>query len=357
MKFSVASRIRLATLALALGAGTAAHAQQPPPVPAAIATLARAVAAELVMHCPLADADDTAAFESCRAALEGGSLLRGALPERVLWGREAAAQGLAQAPLTQLAPETWTHLYAPLFMFNGNHQVEWVAAENQFVIRLEAAFRNRLAPGQFPYPFWHEPAKWSAYQQANGLLLWVQPQTARIHVAQFTDGAPTALLQEVRPVARQFDGLWLWTDAGGRTQPAVTLFDGLYRPENPYRGALDRHYRDLALQLREAQCSSCHVPSNPGQSRRLVLLSSPAHVAGEIDRVIRAVRDERPAGARHALGAEDRQWLLKSAEAFRDTVSSAREWEREAARREGTRAWRPAQRDATMGAAGLPPQP
>lgn len=139
-------------------------------------------------------------------------------------------------------------------------------------------------------------------------------------------------------------------------QPAVTLFDGLYRPENPYRGALDRHYRDLALQLREAQCSSCHVPSNPAQSRRLVLLSSPAHVAGEIERVIRAVRDgQAPApAARHALAAEDRQWLLRSAEAFRDAVRAAREWEVEAARREGIRAAPPASRDAAMGAARAP---
>jgi hypothetical protein len=26
---------------------------------------------------------------------------------------------------------------------------------------------------------------------------------------------------------------WLWTDADGRTQPQVTLFDGLYQPAIP----------------------------------------------------------------------------------------------------------------------------
>jgi hypothetical protein len=316
------------------------------PVPATIASMARGIAAELMMHCPLADADDAAAFESCRQGLAGEGVLHSHLPNRVLWGHHGSTSAaLRQGGMTQLAPEVWTQLYAPLFMFNGNHQVEWVGAENQFVIRLEAAFRNRLAPGQFPHPFWHDPAQWAAYQHTNGVLLWVQPQTGRIHVAQFTERAPTPLLQPVEAVARRFDGQWLWTDAGGRTQPAVAQFDALYRAENPYLRSLDRQYRDLSLHMREAQCSGCHVPSNPSGAQRLVILSSPAHTAGEIDRLIQAVRSGSVPGndgASHALSAEDRQWLLQSAEAYRDTVRAARGWEREAARRERSMAWQPA---------------
>ena len=349
MKFT-ASHMRAAVLAAAVLLAPCAHAQQPPKVPPAIAGMARAIAAELMMHCPLADADDAAAFEGCRAALDEGGVLRKSLPEIVLWGREAAegASGLERSAFTQLAPELWTRLYAPLFMFNGNHRVEWVAAENQFVIRLEAAFRNRLAPGQFPYPLWHDAATWSAYQHANGLLLWVQPQTARIHVAQFTERAATPLLQTVQPLDRRFEGQWLWTDAGGRTQPAVTLFDGHYRSENPFRAAIDRSYRDLALQLREASCSGCHAPDNAGHSRRLVLLSSPAHAAGEIDRVIRVVQEPGTRWKAHALSAEDRQWLLQSAESFRDTVRSARAWETEVAGRERRHDWQPRERAVSL---------
>lgn len=333
MKLSIASMMRAAALLAALALAAPADAQQQD-VPAAVASLARAIAAELVMQCPLSDADDASAFEGCRAALDEGSVLRAALPERLLWGRETAgAANLAQSGLTQLAPEVWARLYAPLFMFNGNHRVEWMPAENQFVIRLEAAFRNRLPQGLFPYPFWHEQATWNAYQHANGLLLWVQPQTARVHVAQFTDRAGTPLLQQVQPLARHFDGQWLWTDAGGRVQPAAAHFDGLYRPENPYRAALDRQYRDLALQLRESQCSACHMPASAPAGPPRALLSSGAHVAGEIDRLIRTVREAKPdtTPAPHALTAEDRQWLLMSAEAFRDTVRAARTWERGAA--------------------------
>lgn len=323
---SVSATLCGAALAAAALLAAPARAASATPVPPAMASLARAIAAELVMHCPLADADDTEAFESCRAALDDRGALRSALPAVMLWGREdqPGTASLGRARFTELAPELWARLYAPLFMFNGNHEVEWVPGENQFVIRLEAAFRNRLAPGQFPSPFWHDQREWSAYQNTNGLLLWVQPQTGRIHVAQFTDRAGTPLLQPVQPVARTFDGQWLWTDAAGRTQPAVTLLAASASGGNPYRGAVDRQYRDFALQLREAQCSSCHVPSNPAGTRRLVLLSTPAHAAGEIDRVIRLVRD---GGRGHALSAEDRQWLLQSAEAFRDTVQAARAWE------------------------------
>jgi hypothetical protein len=224
-------------------------------------------------------------------------------------------------------------------MFNGRYQVEWVPAEKQFAVRLEAAFRNRLAPGQFPYPFWHDDSKWGTYQNANGFLLWVHPGTLKVQVAQLTDRAQNALLQPVTPVQQaKFDGKWLWTDAAGRTQPAVTLFDGLYRAENPYLRDLDRQYRDLALQMRESQCTNCHVPNNPDKMSRLVLLSTPAHAAGEIDRLIKSVKEDRMPMDEYrnsyALSPEDKTWLLESAEAFRGTVQAARAWEAQATRAE-----------------------
>ncbi len=341
--------IRLAGLlaAAALLTAAPARAQQDTAVPAAVDALARAVAAELLMKCPLANASDAAAFETCRAGLYGGGALRSHLPSFLLWGRQSGNvhATLRQTNLTQFAPDVWTHLYAPLFMFNGNYKVEWVPQEKQFVVRLEAAFRNRLSPGQFPYPFWHEESKWQTYQNANGWLLWVNPKTARIQAVQFTNRAETPMLQAVVPVEHKFDGQWLWTDAGGRTQPAVTLFDGLYRADNPYLRPLDRQYRDLALQMREAQCSSCHVPNNPDKSSRLVLLSTPAHAAGEIDRVIKAVRDDKMPMDEfrnsYALSDEDKKWLLQSAEAFRDTVRAAKDWEAQAARKAPPTALRP----------------
>jgi hypothetical protein len=310
-----------------------ATAQQDHPVPAAVQSMAAAVASELATRCPLAEANDAAAFESCRAALYGPSALRSHLPAVVLWGRQSTNPNatLRQTNLTQFAPDVWTHMYAPLFMFNGRYKVEWVPEERQFVVRLETAFRNRLSPGQFPYPFWHDEAKWTTYQNANGFLLWVHPETARIQAAQFTHRAATPPLHAVQAVEHKFEGKWLWTDTAGQTQPAVTLFDGLYRAENPYLRTLDRQYRDLALQMRESQCTKCHVPNNPDKMSRLVLLSTPAHAAGEIDRLINS----------YALPAEDKKWLLESAEQFRATVQAARAWESQAASRPQPLAWQP----------------
>ena len=337
-----------AALAAALVLPGAARSQQDAPVPAAVQDLARTVAAELAARCPLANAGDVAAFDSCRAALYGNSTLRARLPAVLLWGRQNPDPKvtLRQTHLTQFAPDTWTHLYAPLFMFNGKYQVEWVPHEKQYLVRLEAAFRNRLAPGQFPYPFWHEEAKWATYQNANGFLLWVHPQTARIQVAQFTSRAANPPLQPVELVQHKFEGQWLWTDQSGRTQPTVTLFDGLYRSDNPYLGSLDRQYRDLALQMRESQCTSCHVPNNPDKMSRLVLLSTPAHAAGEIDRLIKSVREDKMPMDEfrnsYALSPENKKWLLESAETFKSTVQAARNWETQAARGTQPVAWQPA---------------
>lgn len=344
---SLSFRNRLLAVLLAASAGSSTFAatgqtntQEKTPLPAEIVRTASDIAAELSTHCPLAAAGDVAAYNACRAALFGPSALRSQLPPFVLWGRQNKAPNatLRQTNMTQFAPDVWTSMYAPLFMFNGRHTVEWVAQERMYLVRLEAAFRNRLAPGQFPYPFWHDDNKWSMYENANGLMLWLGPDNGKIRVAQFTDIAPNARLQTIEPVKyAKYEGPWLWTDEKGQTQPAVTLFDGLYRAENPHLKAMDRQYRDLALQMRESQCISCHVPNNPDKMSRLVLLSTPAHAAGEVDRLIKSVKEDRMPmddfRVSYALPQEAKKWLLDSAEAFRATVQAAQAWELQQARK------------------------
>jgi hypothetical protein len=320
-----------------------AASEAPPPAAAADAVQAQVrraaegIAAELARHCPLAPAGDTEAFNACRKALFGPSTLRSHVAGILIWGRQSknADASLRQTNLTQFAPDVWTGMYAPLFMFNGRHTVEWVAEEKMFLVRLEAAFRNRLPPGQFPYPFWHDDAKWGMYENANAMLLWIAPDTVKIKVAQFTDRAPTARLQPVEAVKHaKHEGAWMWTDESGQTQPKATLFDGVYRADNPYIRAIDRQYRDLALQMRESQCTSCHVPNNPDKISRLVLLSTPAHAAGEIDRLIKSVKEDRmpmdDLRMSYALSAENKKWLLESAETFKTTVKAAQDWEKQA---------------------------
>jgi hypothetical protein len=222
-------------------------------------------------------------------------------------------------------------------MFNGEHQLRWVAREGLFQIRLATAFRNRLTPGQFPYPFWHEAEKWAMYQNASELLLWWDPAGTRVRAAQFTVHGGRAPLQAVQlQPAPAFDGRWMWSDDQGRSQPKVSLFDGLYRADNPWLGRLETRYKALALRLREGQCDNCHVPSNPDKSKRLVLLQTPAHAAAEVQRLLKSVREDRmprdDTGIEVALEAPVKRALLEEGEAFAAVVEAARRWEAEARR-------------------------
>ena len=302
---------------------------------------ARAAAAEIAgaftRHCPVAGTGDQPAFEQCRRGLFGDAALRDSLDGIVLWGRQRdPALSLQASSLTQFAPDVLTGLYMPLFMFDGQHSVRYVASEGLFQLRFATAFRNRLAPGQFPYPFWHDAEKWAMYQGANEVLLWWEPMRGRVKAAQFTvhGTQPPVTVVKRMPAPTDFSGQWMWMDAQGRTQPKATLFDGLYRADNPYLGQLEGSYKRLALRLRQGECDSCHVPSNPGKSKRLVLLQTPAHAAGEIGRLLKAVREDRmprdETGIENPLDAATKKALLEDGEAFATVLDAARQWETQA---------------------------
>jgi hypothetical protein len=123
----------------------------------------------------------------------------------------------------------------------------------------------------------------------------------------------------------------MWTDAAGHRQPQVTLFDGLFRADNPYLAPLDASYRKLALRMREAQCDNCHAPDNADGMKRLVLLQTPAHAAGEIQRLMKAVREDKmprdEVGIEQPLEAKLKRALLESGGAFEALLHSAKGWE------------------------------
>jgi hypothetical protein len=298
-----------------------------------IGAMASRVALELQEVCPPASPADQHAFDQCRRSLFGDSELRRNLAPRLLWGRrnQDAGAALKDTNLTQFAPDVLAGMYFSLFMYSGEHSVEYVERERLYVIRLRAGFRNLLPPGQFPYPFWHDEAKWGVYQAANSVLLWVAPKTAKIVIGQFTErgnGGPLVATQPIRP---KFDGNWMWMDREGRIQPRVTLFDGLFHPDNPYLAKLDFTYRTLALRMRDAQCENCHLPHNPLPMRRLVLMHTPAHAAGEISRLMKAVREDRmpldDTGIEQPLEPALKRALLESGSAFEALVQAAKEWE------------------------------
>ena len=68
-------------------------------------------------------------------------------------------------------------------------------------------------------------------------------------------------------------------------------------------------------------CLECHAPDNQAEMDHLVLLQTPMHASGEIDRVIKEVRNgEMPrddVGLRKEIDPELRADILRTAEEFR----------------------------------------
>jgi hypothetical protein len=298
-----------------------------------VETVAAQIAAEMARLCPASEPGDQAAFDACRAALYRDSQFKRSLTDYVLWGRQRDPMvPLKDATLTQFAPDVLAGMYVPLFMFNGKYSVNYVEREGLYQIRLQTAFRNALAPGQFPYPFWHEAEKWAIYEKANELILWWDATADRVKVAQFTVfGANPPIRASAHVTRPAFDGQWRWTDAQGRSQPAVTVFDGLLHADNPYIGKLDVAYKSLALRLREGQCFQCHVPNNPDGMKKLVLLQTPMHAAAEIKRVMKSVREDRMPrdefGIENPLDARTRAALLDEGATFEKLLELAGQWE------------------------------
>ena len=275
------------------------------------------------------------AFVQCRERLAAAPLLRQTLSRAVLWGGEHRELPLDLQPTTRFDPTVFVRLYLPLFMYGASSEVE-VTSGGGAVLRVPVAFRNRLRPGQFPYPFWHAADKWTAYQASRQLVFHLAPADA--------SAAATVVQRSERPLADAFastapvlpppfDGKWMWTDAEGRAQPTVTLFDGYYRRDNPQLAALDQSYRALAEEIRAQDCLSCHVPSNPDRMRPLTLLQTPAHAAGEARRVLNSVSNNKMP---HAIWGDAnpippgpaRDRFLARAQAFVAAVDAAEAWER-----------------------------
>jgi len=329
----------IASLAfIALPAAAAPADFDPAAQQSKVESFAAELAAELSTLCPAAEPGDQAAFERCRQGLFSDSLLKRSFPPVALWGRVNPDKAIKDSTLTQFSPDVLTGMYVPLFMFNGKYTVSYDQREKMYFVGMEAGFRNRLAPGEFPYPFWHEANKWNTYQGANLVKFWLDPKQVKIKIGQFTDRGPANSMTASKPVAHEFGGKWMWTDAQGHEQPQVTLFDGLFQKDNPYLPKLDSTYRALALKLRDGQCMNCHTPDNPNSMKRIVLLQTPAHAAGEVSRLMRAVREDRMPrdenGQEEPLDPKLKQVLLENAGAFQSTYESAKDWER--AHRAGT---------------------
>jgi len=333
----VRSLLRCAPVLVVLALAGAGAAQSVPPAEDVrrMERLVATIAQEAATLCPLSDPGDQGALDRCRVALFKDSYFKRSLARIVLWGRPSPVAGarLKDTQLTQFGAEVLSGLYLPMFMFNGRYQVTYDTTEARYRARLEGVFRNNLMPGQYPYPFWHDAKKWSDYERANGITVWIDPYASKIVVGQFSrqEGADPRLNTASR-IPPAFDGKWMWVDDKGEPQPKPALFVGLFRADNPYLDQLQTTYKDLALAMRNGTCNNCHVPDNPDKMKRLVLLQTPAHAAAEISRVMAAVGSNRmprdEIGLEKELDAGTRAVLLKYGAAFESTVKAAYAWER-----------------------------
>jgi hypothetical protein len=311
--------------ALVLSLLLCVRAQAAPAPEAKAASIAKMLAAA----CPPAAYNDEAAFRSCETAIRKLSLPFG--PE-VAWGGDQPDKHIRKRGLTHFSPRVFQDLYMPLFVFTGNWSVTTDRLDKVPVLRIEAYFRNALPSGDYPYPFWHSADKWSAYETANEVRFYLDPK-GHIFVATRGDHGSEerrGTYAHVTPPA--FTGQWQWTDSSGHLEPQASLFSNLYHADNPNLPRLEKAYRAFAMKARDATCLQCHTPANKAGAERLVLLQTPVHASGEIDNVIREIRNgEMPQddiGLRADIDPKLRAAILRTALAFRQQLTLADQWER-----------------------------
>ena len=288
------------------------------------------MAAKLTTACPRAATDDTVAHTACSKVLRAMTDLP--MVAAVAWGGDQPGLRVAKKHLTNFGSEIFRALYLSLFWFDGTWSVSHDDRDDIDIIQIGAFFRNKLPTDEFPYPFWHNADKWSAYEQANQIKFYIDPEG---HVFAATRGTGGNEATRGDPLVHQehptFDGNWLSTDANGEQHPKVTLFSNKYSRNNPYLELLDKAYRTFALQMRDGTCMRCHTPSNRAEADRLVIFQTPAHAAAEIKNVLKVVRNgdmpQNNWGGKKELDPQLRAAFLTSGEAFSTLLSDADQWE------------------------------
>jgi hypothetical protein len=283
--------------------------------------------------CPLTSPADQLALDRCRASLYGSLAFRNGLAPVVLWGRPSPdGRRLRDTNLTQFAPDVLSGLYLPLFMFTGDYEINF-RPDGTALPRPGVGLVPQCAgPRTVSVPVLARRQEMGGLPAANEVTLWVDPAKVRVVIMQFLcAGQARPALDQRAPCAAAFDGKWMWTDANGQTQPRPTLFRGLDAQQQPLPGPARRRVQDLAGELRKGTCNECHAPDNSVGMKRLVLMQTPAHAAGEIKRIMRAVRDDKmpldDVGLYKEMDPAIRAALLRYGAAFEAVVDAARDWE------------------------------
>lgn len=244
------------------------------------ALLAERIAKKVIAASPIADPNDPKSRDLAAQKLGECHELLDAASGRILWGGFNPDQGYDpnsyrlsdisktdHNQLTEFLPLVWAKLYLSTFMFTGKYDIRQEG--RMTVLELDAKFRAGLDPGEYPYPFWHSPNKWTAYVNAEKILLVFEP--GRLVAAMRKSPPPLSL----NLIKRPWDAKWAWTDGEGQEQPRVTLFSYVFSKGNPHVTPLDASFRKLEEQFRAQNCMLCHQPDNRGRLNDLLLLNYP----------------------------------------------------------------------------------
>jgi hypothetical protein len=247
--------------------------------------LAEKIAKELIAASPIADPGDTKARDLAADKLAACDDLLNACGGksgggRILWGGFNPNQGydpesyridaLAHDDYFQLSeftPYVFAKLYLSTFMFPGPYTIH---KEGKFtVLELDARFREGMPPGEYPYPFWHSPNKWTAYVKVQKVMFVFDHSGLKAAMRRSPD--PYSIEQIRKP----WDAKWSWTDEKGNPQPRVSLYSYLFSKDNPHVAPLEKTYRKLEASFRAQNCTLCHEPDNRNRINDLLLLGYP----------------------------------------------------------------------------------
>jgi hypothetical protein len=290
------------------------------------AELADQLGKALAEACPMAAADDEDARSTCAQKLTDLSLMRENAGDPFLWGQqEDGGAPMLQDNVTRFAPLVYRRLYLSLYMFPAEHQVEQLS-DGRTLLHVAARFRNKLDMGSYPYPFWHRPGKWFAYQSAQELLFVVDHGKVAGAVRSYAGTEGRFKTPADRPeVVHEWGGQWSWS-LGGEDYPQAPLYTWLLSKDNPHREALEGAYRDLEHALRQTSCLMCHQPDNAALMKQLELFSYPNQALSGRHRIVQQLEANTmpypdpirgiPVAGFHGDQEPKRQALLELAKTF-----------------------------------------
>ncbi|NET57084.1 MAG: hypothetical protein F6K47_13235 [Symploca sp. SIO2E6] len=285
--------------------------------------MATEIAQGIAKACPMTELDDEKAQQECAQKLADFDLLRKAMSEEILWGQQKDPDhyNLKEHETTIFNPLVWRRTYLSTFMINDEPKVE--EQEGFTIIHLPVVFRKELDMGAFPYPFWHSPKKWDAYQQATEVMLVMKEGTIKGALRSYQ-------MDQERPlVEREWDGQWMWTEEDGQQEPRVTLYTNIFSEGNPHVKTLDAAYRAFEVEMRPYACMVCHSPDNSNEMKELLLLNYPNQALALRHENVTQIEDKLMPPPAGIADDDERQKLIELAKAFAEAGDEALAYEGE----------------------------